>query len=64
MFALVSEFHEHPTNKQGGVPENGHAVFMKLLRLRPSRRSNTFLSARLKLPVVFGWPVASEAVLT
>jgi len=23
-----------------------------------------FLSARLKLPVIFGWPVALEAVLT
>jgi len=61
---LVSEFYEHVSFCLWGVPENGHAVFMKLLRLRPSRRSNTFLSARLKLPLVFGWPVASEAVLT
>jgi hypothetical protein len=38
---------------------------MKLLRLRPSQAfEHLFLSARLKLPVVFGWPVASEAVLT
>jgi hypothetical protein len=37
---------------------------MKRLRLRPSRFEHLFLSARLKLPVIFGCPVASEAVLT